>query len=280
MTQLLRALEEHPTLYEILKLALMAGVTIIAVFYILRLERKLMKRFKQRSHNINFRFVESIARFAIIVLGVQWVIMSSPLTQPFGRILFQGTAIIGAIAGLAAQPVIADLICGLMISATRPFNISDRVELEDGTAGIVRDITLRHVVIETVDTIKVIIPNSKLNAMRIVNMSYRTATRSIHMQFSVSYDTDTDRARDIIRWAIETSPCTIPGKPGAGGGQYGPVYFKSFEDSSLTLATTVYYNPSHETAEVVSDVNTRVKRAFDANGIEIPYNYMNVVVKE
>ena len=77
---------------------------------------------------------------------------------------------IAAVAGFAAQPVIADLICGMMISATKPFDIGDRIELEDGTAGIVKDITLRHVTLQDIDTIVRIIPNSKLNGMKITNM--------------------------------------------------------------------------------------------------------------
>ena len=46
------------------------------------------------------------------------------------------------------------------------------------------------------------------------------------------------------------------------------------------MATTVYYEPTTPTEVVKSDINTRVKRALDENGIEIPYNYVNVVVNE
>lgn len=279
MTSILNILQAHPTLWEGLKLIATAVATIVVVTLVLRFEKKVSRKLGKTRQNINLRFVESISRFVLIFLAFQWVIMSSKITQPFGRVLFQGTTLIAAVAGFAAQPVIADLICGLMLSATKPFDIGDRIELEDGVAGIVKDITLRHVTIQDIDTVVRIIPNSKLNGMRITNMSLAGGVRSVHMRFNVAYDTDIDLAMAVIGDAVKQSPFTIPGKPGADGGSYGPVYFIQYAESSLVMATTVYYPPSVAPETVKSDVNIRVKRALDENGIEIPFNYINVVMK-
>lgn len=270
----------HPTLWATMKLVLTTLVTVVVVTVLLRLERKATKRLIEKRGNINLRFVESIARFVVIFLAVQWVVMSSSITQNFGRVLFQGTTVIAAIAGFAAQPVIADMICGLMISATRPFDIGDRIELDDGTAGIVKDITLRHVILQDIDTVVQVIPNSKLNSMRIVNLSVSPAVRSVHMRFHVGYGTDVNKATAVIRRAVEGSPLSIPGRPGKKGGEYGPVYFIQFADSSLVMATTVYYDATSATEAVKSDINTRVKAALEKNGIEIPYSYVNVVMND
>lgn len=280
MTTAKTIMENYPMLWDIIELILTIVVTAVVVSIILRLEKKASERILQRKNDMNLRFVESIARFILIFLAVQWVIMSSSITQPFGRVLFQGTTVIAAIAGFAAQPVIADMICGLMLSTTKPFNIGDRIELEDGTAGIVKDITMRHVVVEGIDTVEIIIPNSRLNAMKVTNMSYHTKTRSIHFRFNVSYDTDVEMAKAVIRRAVEESPYTIPGKPGADGDDYGPVYFIQYADSSLVMSTTVYYEPTNPSERVKSDINTRVWRALKENGIEIPYNYINVNLKK
>ena len=276
MADFFQAIKNHPTIWQALKLGFVAIVTIIVLTFVLRIERRLARKLLDRTNNINVRYIESIIRFVLILIGVIWVVMSSPLTQPFGRIVFQGTAIIGAIVGFAAQPVIADLICGLMISTTQPFNIGDRIELEDGTAGVVKDITMRHVVVQTIDTLCVVIPNSKLNAMRVTNMSFHTKTRSIHFRFNISYDSDVDSAKRIILRAVEDSPYTIPRNAETG---YGPVYFLQASDSSLVMAVTVYFNPVTPSEIVRDDINTRVKSALDAGGIEIPYQYVNVVMK-
>ena len=280
MTPVTTFLNDHPTLFSTLKLILMTLFTIVVVTLILRLEKKISRRLMEKRGNINLRFVESVARFIVIFLAVQWVIMSSPITQSFGRVLFQGTTVVAAIAGFAAQPVIADLICGLMISAARPFDIGDRIELEDGTAGIVKDITMRHVTLQDIDTVVRVIPNSRLNSMKIANMSAGLPCRSVHMRFNVAYSADVEQAMGVIGRAVEESAYSIPGKPGKTGGEYGPVYFIAYADSSLVMATTVYYERTTPTEVVKSDINTRVKRALDANGIEIPYNYVNVVIND
>ena len=280
MTELISKLRANPAVWEALTLVLLVVGAAIVVFVALRLERKVARKVLARNNTINLRFVESVVRFVIIFVAVLWVVMSSKVTEPLGRVVFQGTAIIGAIAGFAAQPVISDLICGVMISSAKPFDLGDRIELDNGTAGIVKDITLRHVVIQTIDTVKVVIPNSKLNGMLITNLSYHTTIRSIHFRFNVSYDTDPTQAMAVIRKAVEESPYSIPGKPGENGGEYGPVYFIQYADSSLVMATTVYFEPVTPSEVVKSDINTRVMKALNENGIEIPYNYINVVMND
>lgn len=279
MNRIMEFLNNNPMIMNVLNLLFLIVVAIVVVMVLLKLEKKLGRKLLANKNDINLRFVESAIRAVIIFVAVQWVMMSSPITESFGKVLFQGTTIIGAIAGFAAQPVVADMICGLMISAAKPFDIGDRIELDNGTAGIVKDITLRHVVIQTIDTVRVVIPNSKLNAMLVTNMSFQTTTRSVHFRFNVAYGTDVERAMSVIRKAVESSPYSIAGKPAKNGGyEYGPVYFINYADSSLVMATTVYFEPKTPSEVVKSDINTRVNVALKQADIEIPYNYVNVVM--
>ena len=273
-------INQHPTAWQAARLIFTAVATIVIVVFVLKLERKAAKRLMAQKKNINLRFVENIGRFVLILLAIEFVVMSSPLTRSFGKVLFQGTAIVGAIAGFAAQPVIADIICGLMMSATKPFDIGDRIELEDGSSGIVKDITLRHVVLQGIDTMKIVIPNSKLNGMRITNMSFHSVLRSLHFRFNVAYDTDVELAKEVIARAVRECPHAVTGKPGKNGNEYGPVYFIEYADSSLVMATTVWYEQGTPTEVVRSDINTRVLNALRANGIEIPYDTVNVMLRD
>lgn len=265
---------------EVFEWLITVGITILVVVVVLHILHRIFRKILHSGDKLYIRFVEQTLRTAIILLAVFSVFMSSDFTEPFGRVLFQGTAIIGAIAGLAAQPVISDLICGFMLSASKPFDLGDRVELEDGTAGIIKDITIRHVVIRTIDTMDVIIPNSKLNSMRILNTSHHTKIRSVHFRFSVAYDCDVEQAMQVIGKAVEESPYSVKGFPSEDGEKYGPVYFIAYEESSLTMATTVYYEPTSPTEVVKSDINCRVKKALSENGIEIPYPYLNVLMQK
>ena len=253
-------------------LAISIAIATMAVLVLLKLERKFAGKWFSKSEDINKRFLEKFLRFLIIFVAAMLVLLTSDATQAFGQAIFQGTAVIAAIAGFAAKPVLSDMLCGFMISTTRPFNIGDRIELDDGTTGIVRDITIRHVVLQGIDTLKIIIPNSEVNARMITNLSHRTKTRSIHFRFTVGLNSNTDQVKRIIQEAIRDSRYTVPRE----GEDYSPVYFLAYLDSGLQMATTVYYTPDSPTEVVKDDVNSRVKRALDANNIEIPYNYITL----
>lgn len=53
-----------------------------------------------------------------------------------------GTAVVSTVLAFAAQDIIKDILAGLMISLYRPVEIGNRIELEDGTVGIVKDISM------------------------------------------------------------------------------------------------------------------------------------------
>ena len=254
-----------------------AGVVTVILLVIKNTFSKKMREKK----NINLYYAERMIVVTVIFAAVVFVINSCSATAALGKALFQGTAILSVVIGIAAQPVMSDLFCGLMISSCKPFEIGDRIELSDGTTGIVKDITVRHVVLRGLDTADIIIPNSKLNAATITNMSRDRDLRSIKMSFSISYDSDIEQAMDLVERAVRESEYTTPGFPTQTGEViYSPAYFYNYGDSALILVITAYYTPSSRTEVVKSDLNLRVKHLFDENGIEIPYSYLNVVLNE
>lgn len=266
-------LKEHQMITEWAYLGLYIAIAAVAVILLLKFEKKIAGRWISKYDGINARFTERIIRFLIIFIAAMWVIMSSRVTQSFGSSLFQGTAVLAAIAGFAAKPILSDMFCGFMISTTKPFNIGDRIELDDGTAGIVKDITIRHVVLQGIDTLKIVIPNSEINSRRITNLSHHPGVRSVHFRFTVGLNTKAEEAKRVIQEAVRESPYSVPRE----GEEYSPVYFIAFRDNGLEMATTVYYEPSSPTERLKDDINSRVKQALEAADIEIPYNYVNVI---
>ena len=280
MEAVMKYLKDHEMLNRILQFFFSTLIALAVLFIVLRVSRKLFLKLRSKKTGVNVVFGEKIFRFVVIFLCIMWIIMSNDLTKSFGQSLFQSTAVIAAIAGFAAQSVLSDLICGIIISSTKPFAVGDRIELESGIAGVVKDMTLRHVVLQGLDTQTYVIPNSKVNSQYVKNMSYRNDLRSVDFHFSVSYDTDPSFAAGVIRQAIMESPYSVPGKhtsPGAAP-DYAPVYFIAFRDSCLDMNTTGYFRPDTPTERFRDDINTRVWKALAANHIEIPYNYMNVLV--
>ena len=262
------------TLGQIVELIIYAVIAAVVTTVILLIYGKFVKNRLKAKNNLTIRFTQNIIRVAIILIAVIWVLVSSTATTDIGKVLFQGTAILGAVFGLAAQPVLGDFFSGIAITLNRPFEIGDWIELENGTAGVVADITPRHVVLRSLGTVEIIVPNSKINALMIKDTSFKKL-RSTKMEFNVAYGTDTDKASEIIKNAVTSSELTVPAKDE----DYGPVFFEAFADSSLVLTMVVYYKQSTSGLEVKTDVNKRVNDAFNEAGIEIPFNYVNVVMQ-
>lgn len=262
------------TLGQIVELLIYAVIAIVVTTIILLIYGKFVKNRLKAKNNLTIRFTQNIIRVAIILIAVIWVLVSSTATTDIGKVLFQGTAILGAVFGLAAQPVLGDFFSGIAITLNRPFEIGDWIELENGTAGVVADITPRHVVLRSLGTVEIIVPNSKINALMIKDTSFKKL-RSTKMEFNVAYGTDVDKASEIIKNAVTSSELTVPAKDE----DYGPVFFEAFADSSLVLTMVVYYKQSTSGLEVKTDVNKRVNDAFNEAGIEIPFNYVNVVMQ-
>ncbi|MBR2590290.1 MAG: mechanosensitive ion channel [Clostridia bacterium] len=265
---------------SLVNLGIIIGVAIAVMILLIYINRKCFKRLKQKHQNLHLQLLEKLINVFIVIVVSLLAFSAMGGTRNVWQTLLGGTAVLSAVAAFAAQDVIRDMLAGLMISLYKPFDIGDRIELEDGTAGIVKDMTMRHVVINTIDTIKEVIPNSKLNVMQIKNYSFKADCRSVHFIFPVGYDSDPQQVKRVIAEAISQSEYSVPFRTGENGEKvYSDVYFLSLSESALEMSVTVYYNTTTPTEVVRDDINTRVKQALKDHQIEIPYNYINIIQK-
>ena len=265
---------------------LLVAVTFIAMICVYILAYILLKKIihrlfgtlrKKQGNRIHIEFLERISSFALITA----FIIAFLGWQNIGGSLLGSAAVITAVVGFAAKDLIGDILSGLLISIYKPFDLGDRIELEDGTVGIVESITMRHVVIIRIDTLRMVIPNSRINAASILNYSFGDIQRSCVFKFPVGYESDIEKTKRIISEAVESSPYSIPGKKQKDGTMdYGSVYFIDLADSALIMTVTVYYNSEIASEKLKDDINTRVFEALGKNGIEIPYNHTSVIMKD
>ncbi len=231
---------------------------------------------KKNGKKIHLQFAENLIKVIIIILFVVVPLAGDQINKS----ILGSAAVLAAVVGFAAQDVIKDILSGLLISIYKPFDLGDRIELEDGTAGIVESISMRHVVLTLIDTVRLIIPNSKLNGATVKNFSYSYVFRSAEFTFPVSYKSEIAKTKQVIFDAVEESPYSVPGKKTKSGDNvYAPVYFISIADSALLMRVTVYYEDGTPTEVLKDDINTRVFEALINSGIDVPYNYTNVVLK-
>ena len=265
----------------LLQVALVIVLSLLAIKILHAINHKVFKKMEQKKKGVHIKFFRRLLDI-VITLGILILAISSFAgAKSLWNTVLGGTSVIIAVLTFAAQDVIKDVLAGIMISIYKPFDIGSRIELEDGTYGIVEDINLRHTVLVTVDTVRAVVPNSKINSMKIINCSYGLEeTRAVIMTYSIAYDSDVDLAKKLIMQVIEESPLTVPGRVDKeGNNYYSPVYFMSFDSSALIMYVTVYYKWGTPTERVKDYLNCAVNEAFKKNNIEIPYNYINVIQK-
>lgn len=211
-------------------------------------------------------FFSSIVKYVIIA-----VVIIAVLTR-FGVETTSMVAALGAMTlaiGLALQGTLANVAAGVMIVFFRPYRVGDFVDIS-GTAGTVKDINLFLTELNTPDNKQIIVPNGQAWGNVIINFS-GYPTRRVDFTFSVDYDTDLELAREVIRQVIEadarvhTDPAVF-------------VELSSFADSSIDFVARAWVN-APDFWPVFWDVNRRIKLAFDAAGISIPFPHRVMVEK-
>ncbi|SKB72823.1 Small-conductance mechanosensitive channel [Lachnospiraceae bacterium] len=264
-------------LVGIVFLLILLGLYVCAFMLLMKLKSKIISYFeKKRGKSLTLQFIERAITVAIIVYFVVLPLGG----EQIARSLLGSTAVVAAIVGFAAQDTIKDMFAGLQISIYKPFDVGSRIEFEDGTTGVVESMTLRHVVIVLLDTTRAIIPNSKANSMKVINYSFGEVPRSVVFKFRISLESDVEKAKEVIRKTICDNPLTL------NSDEYDKnipnsrtVYFLEMLDSSLVMGATVRF-PSNIKSEVLKDeINTSVFRALKENGIEVPYNHVDVKMR-
>ena len=264
-----------------LNVAIIVVIALLVAILLIAANKKFFKKLKKDHQNIQLTLVEKGVNIAIFLAVAIIAFSAVGGTTEVWHTLLGGTAVVSAVAAFAAQDIIKDMLAGMMIIVYKPFDIGDRIELEDGTTGVVVDMTMRHVVINTIDTIKQVIPNSKINTMYIKNYSFNSPLRSVNFKFPVAYECDVDEVKRIIAETIKKSQYSVPYKVSENGEEiYKPVYFLSLDDSALIMSATVYYNPNVATEVVRNDINSSVKKALTEAKIEIPYQHVTVLNKD
>ena len=256
-----------------------AALYILLTFLILKANKAIFKRIeKKKGNSITLQFLQKAVALVLIA-----VLVVLPLGgREIARSLLGSTAVLAVIVGLAANEVLKDMFAGLEISLYKPFDVGSRIMLEDGRAGIVEKLTLRHVVLKLIDTTRIIIPNSKANQLMIVNYSYEDyVPRSFDVRFAIGYDADIDKAKEIIKQTICDCPLTLnKDRYKEDDPNSRSVYLLEIKESAIILGATVYYPHEIRTEVAKDEINTCVFKALKENGIEIPYNYMNLIVRK
>ena len=208
-----------------------------------------------------------------LVIGVFYTSLVPGLKAIMGTMV-AGAGVTALIMGFAAKSTLANLIAGLSIAVYRPVRIGDMVHI-DGEYSTVEDITLRHTIVRTWQYKRLIIPNSKLDEMTVVNYSIIEPKMKCTIEFGVSYDTDIDLARRLI--LEEAMVCPQRNKEQEEEEPYLRVI--SHGDFSIGLRLYLWTSDIEDSFQAKFWMYEHVKKRFDREGVEIPFPYRTIVYK-
>jgi small conductance mechanosensitive channel len=205
-----------------------------------------------------FNFLGSLARYTVLAFMVLIVL------NTFGVRTTSIVAAIGAAGiavGLALQGTLSNIAAGVMIVLFRPLKIGDFVEVA-GKMGTVQDITLNYTELADLGNVQVIIPNSEVWGNVIENYSTYPQRRA-EWTFGVGYGVNLAQAERVIRDTITDDPRTDTEKEMF-------LQVNDWGDSSVDFLVRAWVN-SDDYFEYQADMKRKVKEAFDAAGIDIPF---------
>lgn len=179
-------------------------------------------------------------------------------------------ASLGVCVGLAVNGALSNLAGGVLIILSRPFRVEDYIEAQ-GVSGTVEAIHLTHTVIVTPDNKVVHVPNGALSSGNVINYSKKD-TRRVDFEFSIAYSADFDTAKEIVLGVLSADARVLsePATPFVKMGSHGA--------SSIVIKARVWAK-SGDYWGIYFDTLEAVKKAFDEKGIEIPFDQLDVHIK-
>lgn len=177
-------------------------------------------------------------------------------------------ASLGVGVGLAINGTLSNFAGGVLILITRPFKNDDYIQA-CGYEGTVEDIRICHTRLRTTDNKVVYLPNGKLSTSEVVNFSEKDLRR-VDLKFSISYSDDFEKAKTIIRKVCDANELVLKDPEPS-------VRVSAQSSSSIDISAKVWCkNADYWTVNF--DMIENVKKAFDENGITIPFNQLDVHV--
>lgn len=249
---------------------LLIGVIVLLVaFWIINL---ISKSFKKRMTKKNRDKTITSVVYNVMRKGGKFLVFLAFLgyvgidTAGIGTII----ASLGVGVSLAVQGSLSNLAGGLIILVMRPFKIGDFI-VAQGESGTVEEIKIFYTYLVTGDNRVIMIPNGALANGNIINVSMKDLRR-VDFEFGISYDADYNKAKAVITDVITSHELVLTDPAPL-------VRVTSHGDSSINIVTRAWVKSS-DYWTVYFDTMEAIKTKFDENNIEIPYNTLDINVKQ
>lgn len=257
---------------------LITPIIIIFVAYIVgKILSWLLRRYIRKSARLlktdptNYSFLQHAVSLIVFVLAVMFIFYYIPGLRTIGKTLFAGAGILAAIIGFASQEAFSNIISGVFIVIFKPFSVGDQIKLlSNNQVGMVEDITLRHTVLKSIENRRIVIPNAVISREAILNSSIKDERISVHVEVTISYDSNIDLALQLMKEEATKHPMflDVRTRPEKEGG-IEPVVAKvvALQEGGVRLRAYVWAKNDAEAFEMKCDLFKTIKESFDKSGV-------------
>lgn len=244
---------------------ILIGMKIVSLF--LRFIRKSFERSKMETSVAGFLL--SIIRVVLYCL-VFLTAAAMVGIQVTSFVTILGTASLAI--GLALQGALSNLAGGVLILLLKPFQVGDYIiENNSNNEGTVDSIDIFYTRLRTHDNRVVVIPNGILANNSLINLTDEDK-RKVEVKIPISYQTNIEMVRTIVNALLENEEHVLQEEP-------KDVFIDSFDESGMTLGIRAWVS-TQDFWPTTWSIREKLKAAFDENGIEIPYNRLEVDLKK
>lgn len=211
-----------------------------------------------------------------IVVTLIWGVVIVEVLEQIGldiRPILAGAGIIGLAVGFGAQNLVRDLISGFFIILEDQLRLGD-VAVINGTGGLVEDITFRTITLRDFSGVVHVFPNGTITTLS--NMTKEWSAFVLDM--GVAYKENTDHVVEVMRRVGEE----LQNDPAFRDKFMAPIELvgvNEFADSAVVIRMRIKTRPL-EQWNVGREYRRRLKQAFDAQGIEIPFPHRTLYMGE
>ncbi len=248
---------------------LMALVLFFIGSRLIKLLRRIVRRSMERAGaDVGvMQFIDSILK-AFLYFVLVMLIASSFGVDTTSVVALVGSA--GLAAGLALQGSLANFAGGVLLLMVRPFKVGDYI-VQGDLEGTVSEIQMIYTYLLTPDNRKVVIPNGKLADNSLINVTAQEKRR-LDIDVGISYTADLKKAKETGMELLEREERVLKEEEHM-------VVVSELADSAVILKLRFWVKPE-DYWNVKWDMTEAVKLAFDAEGIEIPFNQVDVHIRE
>ncbi len=250
------------SLYFLIKAAIAGGV----LFWLGRISSNAGQKVIRDQQALDRPTRELFAKlFEIVLFMVVFVLLLQVLGLDLTALAVFGGAL-GVGLGFGLQQIASNFISGIIILLERSLSVGDFIELEDGRAGILKELNMRSSTLETFDGKEIMVPNEKFITTSFTNWTRDDPRQRYEVEFLVAYDTDLHKVPAVVSAAVASHPRVLsdPEEPDCE--------LRGFGDSGVNFGVEFWVDGLDDGPnKFSSDVLFLVWDVLKANNIEIPF---------